>query len=225
MKIARTTDTTVTGGSVSYSCDKDWYGLADTTTQHNPTEIESSRLRPSIGMNETSSWSISASFYFCTETTFHVVSCRVVSQRLVFGLRYFLWYGWHLWQHCASVVIVVDVMACHPPVSDTMDVSSLEAVVALAISPAITSPPATDTSSSSDCDHMVCHPHQNWIGIGIDEWNLNTTKERIDLNDNRRRNVCSLLISFIVLQSISMVHYLIHLGIFGDCFGSVHDST
>mmetsp|Transcript_36454 Transcript_36454/g.41279 ORF Transcript_36454/g.41279 Transcript_36454/m.41279 type:complete len:88 (+) Transcript_36454:68-331(+) len=55
------------------------------------------------------------------------------------------------------------------PASDTMDVSSLEAVVALAISPAITSPPATDTSSSSDCDHMVCHPHQNWIGISIDE--------------------------------------------------------
>ena len=51
------------------------------------------------------------------------------------------------------------------------------------------------------------------------------TKERIDLNDNRRRNVCSLLISFIVLQLISMVHYLIHLGIFVDCFGGVHDST
>jgi len=49
------------------------------------------------------------------------------------------------------------------------NVSSLEVVVALAISPAITSPPATDTSSSSDCDHMVCHPHQNWIGISIDE--------------------------------------------------------
>jgi len=62
------------------------------------------------------------------------------------------------------------------PASDTMDVSSLEAVVASAISPAITSPSATDTSSSSDCDHMVCHPHhnRNWIGIGIDECNLNT---------------------------------------------------
>jgi len=43
----------------------------------------------------------------------------------------------------------------------TMDVSSLEAVVASAISPAITSPSATDTSSSIDCDNMVCHPHHN----------------------------------------------------------------
>jgi len=37
--------------------------------------------------------------------------------------------------------------------SDTMDVSSLEAVVALAISPFITSPPATDATGRSDCDH------------------------------------------------------------------------
>jgi len=34
-----------------------------------------------------------------------------------------------------------------------MDVSSLEAVAVLAISPAIASPSATDTSNSSDGDH------------------------------------------------------------------------
>jgi len=37
--------------------------------------------------------------------------------------------------------------------ADTMDVSSLEAVAVLAISPAIASPSATDTSNSSDGDH------------------------------------------------------------------------
>jgi len=70
-----------------------------------------------------------------------------------------------------------------------MDVPTLEVAMALAISPAITSPPVTDTTGSSDCDHcdqdrdettipvvmevvdvMVCHPHhnRNWIEIGID---------------------------------------------------------
>ena len=61
-------------------------------------------------------------------------------------------------------------------VYDTHCLCNVISQVGLAISPAITSPSATDTSSSSDCDHMVCHPHQNWIGIGIDEWNLNTVR-------------------------------------------------
>jgi len=78
---------------------------------------------------------------------------------------------------------IVDVMACYPH-QDTMDVASLEAVVALATSPTITLSPTTDITSSSDFDRdetttpvvmvfvdvMVCHPHhnRNWIGIGID---------------------------------------------------------
>jgi len=49
-------------------------------------------------------------------------------------------------------VFVVDVLNVGNK-ADTMDVSSLEAVAVLAISPAIASPSATDTSNSSDGDH------------------------------------------------------------------------
>ena len=82
-----------------------------------------------------------------------------------------------------------------------MDVSSLEVVAALAISPAITSPPATDTSSSSgsgcDCDHrdqgrdattspVVTNGGRGRsfspasqlesVSIGTNEWNLYTVR-------------------------------------------------
>jgi len=97
-------------------------------------------------------------------------------------------------------VFVVDVVDVWNK-ADTLYVSSLEGVMALAISPTITSPPGTDSSSSSstgsggdcDCDRdqgrdattspvatLRNHPYhnQNWtgigIGIGIDEWSLNT---------------------------------------------------